>query len=230
MIRRVSNAEDGVTTPAENDAEVRWAAAQSVLDRAPTSTARHRLRRFKVLTWSFIVGVALLIPAVAVLLVVLFSGAVVPDVEPSSGWVVAGLVVQGVGVLVVVGYLLVGWRAGLFRGAWSQPAAVLDRAQRRSLLAQVRGRVPVDARRLPLARAVAERLAIQRYQLLLFVGLTLQQVGRAVTSPGALNVVLTVASLVLYLLGAVLLCRDGARARRFLRLHPDTRAAVGPDA
>lgn len=224
-------ADDGGGAAQPADDEARWAAAQSVLDAAPDETALGRLRRFRLLTWSLVLGVVLLVPAIVALVVVTASDAFLPATEPSDGWVVAGLVCQGAGLLVLAGYGVIAWRAGVFRGAWSQPAAVLDRRQRRALLAQVRGRAPVDARRLPLARSAAERLVLQRHLVLLFVGLALQQVGRALSSPSTLQLVLTAVTVLVFLVGAVLLLRDAHRAEEFLRAHPadDRRGADRSD-
>ena len=198
----------------------RWAAAMSVLERMPTATARQRLRRFRWRTWTFVISVLVLAPALALLLLVVAGGAFDADPDPSQGWVVAGLVVQMSGVVVLFVFLVTAWRGGLFRGAWSQPTAVLDRAERRSLLAQVRGRAPVDQGQLPLARYLAERLVAQRHQVLLMVGVALQQIGRAIGSPGPLNLGMTGLVLVAYAVGLLLLRRDAGRAERFLAAHP----------
>ena len=210
-----------VTSPRTTDDDARWAAAMSVLDRSPTATAQQRLRRHRLRTWSWALGLVLVISAGAVLLALLFTDALVPEAATATGWVVTGLVVQGAGTVVLVGYAVIAWRAGLFRGAWSQPSAVLDRAQRRALLAQVRGRAEVDPARLPLTRSLAERLALQRHQLLLVAGLVVQQVGRAISSPTPLILGVTAVTGVGFAVATVLLRRDATRAEVFLQAHPE---------
>jgi hypothetical protein len=224
MITVVENAP---TSSGTSDDEARWAAAMSLLARTPTATARQRLRRFRLLVGSFIGGVLVLGAAAGVLVVLVLSDGPDADPDPSTGWVVTGLVVQALGLVALVGYLVLGWRAGFFRGAWSQPTAVLDRAQRRSLIAQVRGRSAVDERRLPLARHLAERFVVQRHQLVLLVGLALQQVGRAIGSPTAPNLWWTGGLLALYAVAVVFARRDARRAERFLREHPADESSAG---
>jgi threonine/homoserine efflux transporter RhtA len=67
---------------------------------------------------------------------------------------------------------------------------------------------------------MAERLTLQRHLLLVFVGLMLQQVGRAVSSTSAVDVGFVAAAVLLYSIGVLLMSRDVRRAERFLRRHP----------
>lgn len=160
------------------------------------------------------------------LVAVLSTEALVPEPGPSGGWEAAGLAVQGAGLAVMVGYGFVAWRTGLFQAAWWQPTAVLSRAQRRSLHAQVRGRAAVDPARLPLARAQARRLLLQRDQLLLLVGVLVQQLGRAIGDPTPSTVAFTAVATGVLLAVAGLMWRQGRRAARFLADHPDPGSPV----
>lgn len=199
-----------------------------MLHGVPSSSAERRLRRSRLLRWSWVLAGMLLALAGGVLLAVLAGAALVPDPDPSGGWVVVGLVVQGAGLVVMTGYLVVAWRVGLFRVAWwqRQPTSVLSRAQRRGLRAQVRGRTEVDPARLPLARDLARRLVLQQYQALLIVGVVLQQVGRTIGAPTRLNVVITVLVGGGLVVAAVLMRREAGRAERFLADHPDPGSPV----
>jgi hypothetical protein len=142
--------DDTATSPGTTDDEVRWAQAMSVLDRAPSPTAQQRLRRYRVLRWAFVAGVVLVTAAVVLLVVVVLIDRRGPDVDPSPWRETTGLVLTVVGLVVIVAGGVIGWRAGVWRGVWSQPSAVLSRTQRRALLAQVRGRAPADpVRRWP---------------------------------------------------------------------------------
>ncbi|MCZ2837507.1 hypothetical protein [Modestobacter sp. VKM Ac-2985] len=213
------------TGPAETDDDRRWAEAVSALGLTPDGGARW-LRPTRLLTWSWVLALAVLALAGGLLLAVLSTDELVPDPGPSGGWEAAGLVVQGAGLTVMLGYGLVAWRSGLFRAAWSRPAAVLSRAQRRGLLAQVRGRAEADPARLPLARDLARRLVLQHHQLLLFVGVVVQQVGRAIGAPTRSTLVLTAVVTVVLLVGAALTHREARRAGRFLADHPDPASPV----
>ncbi|KGH47197.1 hypothetical protein IN07_08240 [Modestobacter caceresii] len=216
------------TGPAQTDDDPRWAEAVSVLHGAPSSTAERLLRRSRLLRWSWALAGMLLAVAAGVLLAVLAGASLVPDPGSSGGWVVAGLVVQGAGLAVMIGYLVVAWRIGLFRIAWwqRQPTNVLSRGQRRGLLAQVRGRAEVDPARLPLARDLAQRLVLQQHQALLVVGVVLQQLGRTIGAPTQLNEVITVLVGGGLVVAAVLMRREAGRAERFLADHPDPGSPV----
>ncbi|MGY1856197.1 hypothetical protein [Modestobacter sp. SYSU DS0290] len=205
------------------DDDRRWAEALSVLDRAPSAATRDRLRRARLLRWSWALGVAALGLAGGLLLAVLAGDGLVPDPGPSGGWVAAGLAVQSAGLAVMLGYGVVAWRTGLFRAAWSQvhPTAVLSRVQRRALRAQVRGQAEVDPARLPLAREVARQFVLQRHQLLLLVGVMVQQLGRAIGAPTRSTVIFTAVATVVLLVVAALMHREARRAERFLADHPD---------
>ncbi|MGY2081892.1 hypothetical protein [Modestobacter sp. SYSU DS0657] len=205
------------------DDDRRWAEALSVLDRAPSADTRDRLRRARLLRWSWALAVAVLALAGGLLLAVLAGDELVPDPGPSGGWPAAGLVVQCAGLAVMLGYGVVAWRTGLFRAAWSQfhPTAVLSRDQRRGLRAQVRGRAEVDPARLPLAREVARQFVLQRHQLLLIVGVVVQQLGRAIGAPTRSTVIFSAVATVVLLVVAALVHREARRAERFLADHPD---------
>ncbi|MGY1838648.1 MULTISPECIES: hypothetical protein [unclassified Modestobacter] len=218
------------TGPADTDDELRWAEAMSVLQRTPSTAARQRLRRSRLLTWSWVLASTVLLLAGAVLLALLFPEALLPDPGPSGGWEAAGLVVQGAGLAVMIGYGFIAWRAGLFRAAWwqPQPTAVLSRAQRRALRAQVRGRADVEPARLPLAREVARQFVLQRHQLLLLVGVVVQQLGRAIGAPTPSTVAFTAVATVVLLVVAGLMHREARRAERFLADHPEPGTGVRP--
>ncbi|NIH69453.1 hypothetical protein [Modestobacter marinus] len=209
------------TGRAETDDDRRWAHALAALGRTSSDSTR-LLRSSRLLTWSWVLALTVLALAGALLLAVLSTDALVPDPGPSGGWEAAGLVVQGAGLAVMFGYGLVAWRSGLFRAAWSRPAAELSRAQRRSLIAQIRGRAEVDPAGLPLARDVGRRLVLQHHQLLLFVGIVVQQVGRAIGAPTRSALVLTAVATVVLLIAAALMHREARQAERFLVDHPDS--------
>jgi hypothetical protein len=132
-----------------------------------------------------------------------------------------GLVVSGAGLLLEIAGLVLSWRSGMFRGAFRQPGMVLTRRQQRELAAQVRGRAPVDRRRLPLARDLARRVIGQRRFLVFLSGVAVLQVGQAISAPASWRVWSSAGLLVLYLVGGVLGFRDARRARAFLDQHPE---------
>jgi hypothetical protein len=191
MVRGMDDPADR-TPGAATDDEARWAAAQSVLDRAPTTTAQQCRQRPA--------GVA---------------GCVRARHQRD----------RAAGPGRRRGDRLAG---GRLEGALVPALIGAEPAQHRVLLAQVTGRVPADPARLPLTRNMAERMLLQRQMRLVWVGLCLQQVGRAVRSTGAVSLTPTAATLMAYLIGLLLLGRAARRAGRFLRDLPAPRADAEP--
>lgn len=205
------------------DDDARWAQAQSILDEQPTHEASEHLRRRRRLVLAALLGLAVAGVAVGVLVFALASGeGGLERADPPVWQEVTGLVVQGIG-LVIEGYgLVVMLRAGLWRkNRWSVPAAVLTRAQRRSLLDQVRGRSAVDPDRLALVRDTARQMLRQRGLLALFVGILLLQVGGALSSPALWRTLVAGAFVVSYAVLFGVIERNARLAQRFLDAHPD---------
>ena len=100
---------------------------------------------------------------------------------------------------------------------------VLNGRQRRELLAQVRGRVPVEAARVPVARYLAELLLSRRPVLVLNAGIALMFVGQSVTSRSWYQLALAGITAVSTAAFWFAFRRDEQRARRFLDTHPAPR-------
>ena len=134
----------------------------------------------------------------------------------------------GVGLaLALAGAVLVGvglvrtWRAWRHRDGWAAAEPVLGRAERRELLAQVRGRRPADPARLPLARVLAGQLAVRSGLALVLAGLCVLATGRwLLTGTVAAPEASAGAALVAAAVVGVLAHRDARRARHFLARHP----------
>ena len=214
--------------PATDDA--RWAQAQSILDQQPTGEASEDLRRRRRVVLAALIGTGVAAVAVGVLVGVLLSGdSGAERADPPAWQEVTGLVVQGIGLVVEVYGLVVMMRAGLLRkNRWSVSAAVLTRAQRKSLLDQVRGRIAVDPDRLALVRDTARQMLRQRGLLALFVGILLLQVGGALSSPAPWRIVMAGAFVILYVGLLWLVERNARQAQRFLAAHPEPAAAGQP--
>src|SRR5690349_2916998 len=120
-----------VTRPARNstaDDEIRWAEAQSILDRTPTEFAAQRLRRSRRNRWLLVAALVLGGIAVAVLLA-LFVFDRGPRHEQSDDvptWrAIIGFTLSGLGLLFMVVALVVQFR-GLRRArSWGSPLHVL---------------------------------------------------------------------------------------------------------
>jgi membrane protein YdbS with pleckstrin-like domain len=205
----------------EDGDDERWAQAESILADRPTDDARRRQQRRRTLLWVLVVAITVLALGLGALLVVLFgnSGAL-DSTEPPTWQTVLGLVVTTTGLVVDVAGLVILVRSGRWGQAWRAPTAVLSRRQQRYLLAQIRGRRPVDTARLPLTRDLGERLADQRGTAVLVLGILLINVGNTLIAPSAFRFWLMAALVVVYAVGAVLAIRQVHRMRRFLAEHP----------
>ncbi len=82
-----------------------------------------------------------------------------PKTEVETWRVVLGYVFLAIGAATTVTVLVNRIRSGEMRKAWRSPLLVLNRAQRADLVQQVRGRRPVNAGTVPLARYLATQLA-----------------------------------------------------------------------
>ena len=191
----------------------RWAAA---LDELHRGSGRGRVDGRVHLRWARgIVAVAAAVTGLAVVLLVLLLWRDDPSWRSTAGGTAGGLaaVLSGGGALL-------GWGSAAFRTAWPAVLGSLDRAQRREVTAQLRGRAPGDPARRPLVRALARYEIAQLPLFLLLTGLQLGRIGLEVDDGGSgrvLDVVLTA------VLGAVLgvLTLRAHRSARFLRDQPE---------
>ncbi|SNS33855.1 hypothetical protein SAMN04488107_2273 [Geodermatophilus saharensis] len=93
---------------------------------------------------------------------------------------------------------------------------MLTPAQRRQLLAGVRGRRPVEPERLPLARLLAEQLVHQRAQVVMSAGLGILFAGTWVAEQTATRLTVLLLWAAVACVAGPLIERDARRARRFL--------------
>ncbi|SDM09338.1 hypothetical protein SAMN05660642_01633 [Geodermatophilus siccatus] len=206
--------------PLPRDADARWAEAQALLSGGPDAAAEQRLRRTLRRRVLAVLG-ATLGAGVLVWLVVLLaadggesSSPGVPLRQVVTGFALAtvGLVVAGVAVVRQV-------RAVRRRRVRNGPLFVLAVSQRRELLAQVRGRVPVDPARVGLARRTAEDLQHQRHTVWTNVGPSVLWTGLAVALPSWWRVTAAAAYLLLTVVAGGLAQRGARSAQTFLVAH-----------
>jgi hypothetical protein len=131
------------------------------------------------------------------------------------GWLGAGISVAGVAVILVA--LWLAYRAGVLRPGRSSALSGMPPQERRTVLRQMRGEVPVSAREAPVVRGVAERMSVQRSLLAWAVGLILGQVGLLIQHHSVSWAVATLVVIALLGVGVGLIYRDVGRARRYLR-------------
>jgi hypothetical protein len=209
-----------IMTSAANDDEARWVDARSLLDRAPTVSASHRLRRWRRLRVLLLASGLLVVAALGVVLVVLLGGTSAPTEEAPTWQAAVGFVIAGAGlVLQVIGVGAIWWVARRVQG-WRSPLVALTRAQRKELLAQVRMERQVEPGRVPLARLLAEQLVGQRAVMASHLGLGICWVGLWIASPTLWRAMLAGLYGLLVVLGWPFVERDARRGLRFLKAHP----------
>jgi len=195
--------------------------AEARIVRGATSEGEQRARRRRRRAW--LLATVLLLVSVGIGIAVgLLSGDEPEPVPDVARWrEVAGLVLSIAGLLGVLVGGVIAWRAGVFRGLSGWPTVGLARHQQQLLTRQATGKVPADPARLPLARALAHRLALQGKLRLGFVGLGVQQLGQALRADGGGGLALPLLGLVCLLAAVVALTVQTRRAQRFLVAHPD---------
>lgn len=219
LVREAAQVGRDATT---GDDEERWAQARSVLDRKPTEPAERRLRRTRRLLLLLVGAAVLVAGGVAAVAVVVLgdTAAVEPSHDVPTWQVVLGFVLSGLALVVMFVAVVAQFRANRRLGAWRNPLSVLTRGQRKELLAQVRGRAPVEAARVPLARYLAEALLSRRAAVVLNLGAAALWTGQWIALRMWWHLIaggLVGAAAVIFWLT---FRRDEVRARRFLEAHP----------
>ena len=200
--------------------EARWADAASLLDRAPTGSASRRLRRRRRLSVLLLVAVLLVTAAVVVAAVVLLGGTATRGEEAPAWQAAVGFVVAGCGLTLQLTALAALWWVARRTRVWRSPLSVLTGAQRKDLLAQVRGGRPLDPARVPLARLLAEQVVGQRTHVVGSLGLGLCFTGLWIASPTAWRAALVCVHALVLAVVWLFVERDARRALRLLRAHP----------
>jgi hypothetical protein len=197
----------------------RLAQAESLLGGRPDAQARKRFRRRLLLA----VGAVLVAGAAGIVTALVLSDNPSPRrSEASAAQETIAMVLYVAGLVVVVVAMVFLWRAMRRAGGWRAPHLALSRAQRKDLLAQVRGLRPADPARLPLTRNLALRVVGQRWLVLMSVGLCLTTAAQWISSPSAWRGAFTIVCVVFLVGAAPFIKRDARRAQRFLAAHPPT--------
>jgi MFS family permease len=205
----------------QTDDEKRWAQAESILRDAPTLDAEQAIRRRRRAAWVLVAALIVLGLAIGLFAALLLGRHHRAVHEVAAGQEITGLVVIVLGLAVELAGLVLQVRAGNWGARWRAPTSVLTRAQKRALLKQVRGRIPLDPRRLALARDLATRLTRQRGSLVIMIGVMVLNLGQVIQRPAVWHVVLTGALVVLFAVAFIVQGRLDRQARRFLEAHPE---------
>ena len=210
---------DDQPAPPGPDSDDHWAEAEELLSGEPDDATHSRLRRARHGRLLTVLGVTVVVALLVVPVVLLLE-----DGSSSSDaplWqVVVGFWLAALGVVISLVAVVRTPRAARRRRGRSTPLFAVTPVPREELLAQVRGRGPVDPARTGLARRLAEDLVRQRFSVWNSCGLTALWVGQAVAIPAWWRVCAAVAFAVLTAATAVPIQRDARGARAFLAAHP----------
>ena len=204
--------------------QARWAEAQSIVDRTPTESAEERIRRSRRLTVLLVLAVSAVTGAGAAALAVWLFGntdALTPSDAVPTWQAIVGFVLSGVALVVMLATVAVQFRNNRRLGVWRSPLYALTRRQRKELLAQVRGQVPIEAARVPLARHLAEMLMNRRPVVVLNLALAVLFTGQWIALRAWWYPAMACFSAVVAVACWLALGRDERRAHRFLAEHPD---------
>jgi hypothetical protein len=214
---------DAFSDSIQDDDEKRWAQAESILRGDPTPDAERALRRYKRLLWSIFAVCVVIVIAIGLSVGLLIGRrhhvALHPKVPVALE--TTGLTLSALGLAAaIIGFVKL-MRATDWRSQWRAPALVLNRRQRRRLVQQIRGTVPVEPRRLALARDAADRFLRLRGYKPLFAGAVLIAAAQAIQAPSLWRIVSPVVSVTAFAVGLVRLERIQWQARRFLEANPE---------
>ncbi|MDP9429893.1 MAG: hypothetical protein M3Q47_13915 [Actinomycetota bacterium] len=213
-------AADRIPASAGSADDVRWAEADALLAGTPSEAGQRWLRRTRRVRLLVVTGLVVALGALAAVVGVLVVDGEADPPDVPTWQVVTGFVVMTAGLLGAF-VALIRQRRGLRRlHAWRSPLLVLTARQRKELLAQVRGKAPVDPARVGLARLLAEGLLQGQAALGLNLGLMVMWAGQAVAQPSWWRVGVATAFMLLCAASAPFLRRDARRAQAFLDTHP----------
>jgi len=194
----------------------RWTQAQMLLDELPTASAGRDLRaagRMSARVVSLVLAAAAVVVAAALIRATL-TGPVAGDV---STWrVVARYLLAYIGLVVLSLGMLAEVRASRRLDGWGGPLQVLTDDQRAELLSQVRGDQPIPTARLPLARHMAETVAVTRMGLVPGLGVVLMMLGHGIAEPTGWQLGVSVVVGALIVVGWATSLHRAGRVRRFL--------------
>lgn len=198
--------------------------AATALSEARNGGAAESLRRQgtqRTIVARVVMTIIAIAAGVMLVLIVEPGGGRRPDGEVSSTRETLGILCSVVGLVLILGTLVWLVRSGRFRSGWRQSVFALDGRQRREIRRQIRGRRPVVAEQLPVARAQARETIRQAPSLLMLPGLTLTTSGPALSSGLPFQWFFAALVGVLAVVGVADGIRNARQAREFLAARPD---------
>ncbi|MBX0301148.1 hypothetical protein K2F54_14325 [Cryobacterium sp. 1639] len=199
------------------DADQRWAAAQTIADGAMDERMPRRRRIVWLWLSALIIGSWLLGFALAMILPRTATVSEGDDAGVSTR-VIAGLVFQGIGLLIAIVGFIWALRTRRYITRWRAVVSPLNLRERKWVLKQIRSGTPVEDERkkaVVLAAAAQNRRSSQG-MLPLFFGLTLMFLGTGVASSLAVVLWLELAAVLAFIILLAVLGRDYRRAGSYL--------------
>jgi hypothetical protein len=161
------------------DSEARWAAAAALVAGVPDAGMTGRRRRTIVLA----IALPLVASALGVGLGLVLVHSPVQIHRPSGSDSVFALILVAVGLLIMVGGMIWGFVTKRSVPRWRSVIAPLNRAEKKWAYRAIRGKVPLDQRRLPVLVALAiQSRRVTEWFIPTYSGIALVYVAVALTS------------------------------------------------
>lgn len=193
-------------------AKERWEAAAKLAEGVRDERYRHR----RTWTWLFVIALLLVVGAGGVLIAALLPTPGRTDPSPGREWVAAGLSVLS---FVWIGAVFIhGLRSKTFITRWRAVLSPLNRSERRRVVKQWHGVIPISDEELPVVRAAAVQTMVQiDFQFWLWGGMIILVAGLYLNTELRLVQILVGAGVTAYAIAALLMVRDRRRITGFLQ-------------
>lgn len=192
-----------------------WASANAMLAnpnlQLPRDIAKARQRRIL-----FVVVGVLLMAGVGAAIGLALSDGSANSTDVPALQVIVGLVIAASGLVLQFWGVRRQWRRGSALNYWRGPLAGLKRAQRKRLLNQVRGRVPVQSGTERLSVLQAHVMIHQRLTTVGNCGLAVLWLGLFISSPTLWRAALALFLILLVVAATPFIERDARAAERFI--------------
>ncbi|MEY9952329.1 hypothetical protein [Leifsonia sp. EB34] len=202
-------------TETADSAEVRWRAADRLAEGATDD--RMGRRRSRLLTW--VVGLLVVSWLIGFALAILLPR---PSYRGSGGGIggIAELVLVVLGILVGLAGFIWGRRTGHYVPRWRAVMSPLNRAERKAVMKQIRGKQTLDTEHAATIIAAGQQARRATLGLVpIYTGAVLMTIGIALNTTSTLALILFIVAIACYLGAAIALLINYRQIGAFLRQH-----------
>lgn len=193
-------------------AKERWEAAAKLAEGIRDERYRHR----RTWIWLFLIALLIVVGTGGFLIAALLPATGRTDPSPGREWVAAGLSVIS---FVWIGTVFIhGLRSKTFIARWRAVLSPLNRSERRRVVKQWRGILPISDEELPVVRAAAVQTMLQiDFQFRLWGGMIFLVAGLYLNTELRFIQIMAGTSVTAYAIAALLMFRDRRRISGFLQ-------------